>query len=99
MDQKRYWYCAIEIKGINRDFSYISDLGELTVGTYVRVPFGQSNTSRVGMVKSCGEYAADAALFPPDKTKHISSIASKEEYLADATGYVDNPDDFFDDVN
>ena len=99
MEQKRYWYCGVEVKGIERSYSYISDLGELSVGTYVKVPFGHSNTSRIGIVTSCGEYSAENAPYPPDQTKHITAIASKEEYLADDTGYVDNPDDFFDEVN
>ena len=99
MDAKKYWYCSIEIKGISHAYSYISDLGELTAGSYVQVPFGSSNTSRIGVVKSCGEFSGDGAPYPPEKTKHVTRLATKEEYLADAAGYVDDPDDFFDEVN
>ncbi len=75
-----YWYCGVQVKDVNRIYSYISDLGELAAGTYVEVPFGQSNTLRIGIVKTCAEYTPDSAPFPVERCKHIIRVASPEEY-------------------
>lgn len=101
MENRKFWYCGIEIKGVSRTYSYISDLGELETDSYVQVPFGGSNKARIGIVKSCGEFSETNAPYPPEQTKHITRIATKEEYLSDETGYSYNndADDFFDEVN
>ena len=76
----KYWYCGVAVKGVETVYSYISDMGELTVGAYVEVPFGAANTPRIGIVKTCGEYTAEAAPYPVKWTKHIIRVATKEEY-------------------
>lgn len=76
----KYWYCGVSVKGVKTIYSYISDTGELPCGTYVVVPFGSQNTLRIGVVKSCGEYTADSAPYPVERTKHIVREATVEEY-------------------
>ena len=98
MENNRYWYCTVQIKGIDKAYSYISDTGELEENSYAMVPLGSSNTLRVGIVKSCKQYSEEDAPYPPQKTKHILRSATKEEYLADAAGANDNFDPF-DEVN
>lgn len=95
----KYWYCGVEVKGIHRAYSYISDEGEISVGSYVQVPFGAGNVQRIGLVQSCGEFSEENAPYPPLKTKHIARIASKEEYLADLPDNDDYEYDEFYDVN
>lgn len=76
----KYWYCGVSVKGINTIYSYISDMGEVQVDSYVMVPFGGYNTLRFGIIKSCAEYAAEDAPYPVEKTKHIVREATAEEY-------------------
>ena len=65
MEIKKYWYCNVSLKGISRNYSYISDIGEISVGSYVEVPFGSNNISRIGIVQAGGEYSFENAPYPP----------------------------------
>lgn len=80
MYMDRFWYCSVRVKGTRALYSYISDSGKIDVGSYVVVPFGKQNVLRLGEVKTCAEYSADSAPFPPEKTKHIVRIATAKEY-------------------
>ena len=75
-----FWYCEVKVKGIDTSYAYISDCGELAVGSYVEVPFGTQNMLRIGRVESCGAYTEELAPYPVEKTKHIVRIVTKEEY-------------------
>ncbi len=75
-----YWYCGILVKGMKTIYSYISDIGEIPLDSYVVVPFGNQNTLRIGIVKSCAEYTAENAPYPIERTKHIIREATVEEY-------------------
>lgn len=76
----QYWYCGISVKGTKTIYSYISDSGEIPLDSYVVVPFGNQNALRIGIVKSCAEYAAENAPYPVERTKHIIRGATAEEY-------------------
>lgn len=76
----KYWYCHIAVKGIDTVYSYISDIGEIQLNSYVVVPFGNHNTLRIGIVKSCAEYTEEDAPYPINRTKHIIRKATAEEY-------------------
>ncbi|WP_077533662.1 tetratricopeptide repeat protein [Massiliimalia massiliensis] len=76
----RYWYCGIQVKGMETVYSYISDTGEIKSGSYVMVPFGNQNALRIGIVKFCSEYTAEEAPYPVEWTKHIVREATAEEY-------------------
>lgn len=75
-----YWYCGVAVKGLETAYSYISDAGELEIGSYVMVPFGNHNALRIGLVKSCGEYTEADAPYPVAHTKHIVREATAHEY-------------------
>ena len=77
---EKYWYCGVVINGCRTVYSYISDMGEIPVSSFVEVPFGSENTLRIGSVQSCAEYTADTAPYPVEKTKHITRLATAEEY-------------------
>ena len=94
MEAKKYWYCNVSVKGISRSYSYISDIGEISVSSYVEVPFGSNNISRIGIVQACGEYSFENAPYPPAQTKHIIRIASIEDYLQDSPHDSDEDDPF-----
>lgn len=76
----KYWYCGVAVKGIETVYSYISDAGWLPAGAYVEVPFGAGNMPRYGVVKSCGEYTAEDAPYPVERTKRIIQVVPKEVY-------------------
>ncbi len=78
----KYWYCAVAVKGVDRTYSYISDLGAIEPGSYVEVPFGAEDPLYIGRVERCGEFCAEDAPYPVEKTKHIRRLATLEEYEA-----------------
>lgn len=65
------------MKGVYTDYSYISDSGELTAGTYVEVPFGKQNSIQVGKVVWCGEFDEESVPYPVEKTKRINRVSRK----------------------
>lgn len=79
---EKYWYCGVVVKGSRTVYSYISDMGEIPVSSFVEVPFGSENTLRIGSVEFCAEYTAADAPYPVKKTKHIVRLATEEEYEA-----------------
>ena len=86
-DATIYLYCQVVVKGLDRPYSYICDYGYIDEGCYVEVPFGSRNKLRIGIVESCGAYIEENAPYPVRQTKHITRIATKEEY--DAQGDLD----------
>lgn len=95
-----YWYCSVKVKEANRAYSYISDMGELEIGSFVEVPFGSENTLKIGIVETCGEYDEENAPFPVDRTQHISRLTTAEEYEDNlpVSSYRDDDDDDWDNV-
>lgn len=95
-----YWYCGVIVKGIDSVYFYISDSGELSVGTYVEVPFGEENSPVIGYVRTVEEYTEEKAPYPVEKTKHITRIVSVEDYenAESLSAYYDDEDEF-DDVD
>lgn len=100
-----YWYCGVKVKGIGTVYSYISDDGEIPVGNYVMVPFGQKNLPVIGCVETGGEYTEANAPYPVEKTKHIIRIATAQEYEDQASIplyydlYYDDDADEFDEID
>ena len=92
-----YWYCGVRVRGIDTVYSYISDDGEIPVGSYVEVPFGKENSPAVGYVVTSGEYTEENAPYPVEKTKHITRTATCEEYMEQksvSSSYEFDEDDF-----
>ena len=77
---KTYWYCGIKVKGLKKDYWYISDMGALQIGTYAEVPFGSGDHLKIGIVTSCAEFTEDTVPYPLSSTKHIRRVAAEEEY-------------------
>lgn len=91
-----YWYCGVKVKGIATVYSYISDDGEIPIGSYVEVPFGQHNTLVIGRVETSGEYTEENAPYPVEKTKHIIRMSTMQEYEGQTSvpSYYDEEDEF-----
>lgn len=79
-----YRYALVRVKGFSQGYSYISDDPALTEGSYVLVPFGDSNQEQAGVVLHICECTADNAPFPVERTKHIIRRISRREYAAAA---------------
>lgn len=92
-----YWYCGVKVKGIETIYSYISDDGEIAVGSYVEVPFGKKNTPVIGCVMTGGEYSEEYAPYPVEKTKHIIRMATAQEY--EKQTFTSSYDDEFDEID
>lgn len=82
-----YWYCGVRIPGVDAVYSYISDDGEWPVGSFVEVPFGSADRLLIGQIVTAGRYTRENAPYPVERTKHITRIATAEEYEAQG----DNP--------
>ena len=94
-----YWYCGVTVKGIDSVYSYISDNGEIPVGTYVEVPFGKENSPTIGYVKTVGEYPENKTPYPVEKTKRITRIVTVEDYEDAESLLSDYNKDEFDDID
>lgn len=68
---ERYWFCGVALNQMSSEYSYISDIGRIDIGTQVVVPFGSGNAPKVGFVKTCRFLSAQEAPWPVAKTKHI----------------------------
>lgn len=79
-----FWYCGIEFEDLQTVYSYISDLGEIPIGTYVEVPLGYKNTIRIGIVRYCGLFSEQDVPYPIEKTKHILRIVPFDEHKEQA---------------
>ena len=77
--EKKFFYCSIDIKGVNFPLFYISDQGSIDRGTVVVVPYGRENEPRIGTVRVCSAFAGNAVPHPVDQTKHIIRIASNAD--------------------
>ena len=81
-EYKKYRYCAVRPKNIDRTYFYISDM-EIPENSYVIVPFGYANRLRKGIVESVNFYTEENAPFPVSGTKKIIRMITETEYFAD----------------
>ena len=58
---ERYWFCGVALNQMSSEYSYISDIGRIDIGTQVVVPFGSGNAPKVGFVKTCRFLSAQEA--------------------------------------
>ena len=96
-DKEVFWYCSVAVKGSDQLYAYISDDGYIKEGSYVEMPFGRGDTPRIGIVESCGMFPEESAPFPVSRTKHITRIATEEEYDAEVLPDPYDMDDYDDD--
>lgn len=74
--EKSYFYCSVQVKGVNYPLFYISDQGKIEKGTAVVIPYGRENKLKIGKVQVCGHFKEHAVPRPVEQTKHIVRIAS-----------------------
>jgi|GEM_PF-1251821 len=79
-DTVKYCYCTVEPKGMDTNYFYISDFGQLQVGDFVEIPFGKKNVIMKGTIMSSDYFDSDDVPFPVEKTKHIIRAISLDEY-------------------
>lgn len=78
---EKYLYCSVRFKGIHRTYSYICDTPDVIKGSFVEVPFGRVNLTRMGEVVCVSEHTWEDAPYPPELTKHVIRVVSAEEYV------------------
>lgn len=64
-------YCEVAFDDSGRTYYYRTKDQKLKVGDTVYVPFGNSVSKRIGVIKSREDYIADDVPFPLEKTKFI----------------------------
>ncbi len=76
---KTYWYCGVVFKDDSYPYAYISDMGYIDEGSFVKVPFGTNNELRIGTVDTCSPFMEKDVPYPVEKTKHIVRIVEWED--------------------
>lgn len=70
-ENTEYIYCEIEIEGISRKYSYITDDESICEGDKVIVPFGSGNIEAMGFVANIIRCTGKNAPYPPSITKKV----------------------------
>ena len=79
---EKYRYCFVRPKNIQKSYLYIAD-EDISVNSYVLVPFGYENRLHKGVVESVELCTEETAPFPVNKTKRILRTITAAEYDAD----------------
>ena len=77
-----YRYCSVRPKNIDNAYFYIAD-EEISVDSYVLVPFGYENRLHKGVVESVELCTEETAPFPVSRTKRILRTITEAEFDAD----------------
>lgn len=64
-------YCSVRIGTTDRTLFYIDPTGNLKAGDYVKVPYGQRNSVRNGIIDSVNKFTKAKVPFPVSRTKCI----------------------------
>jgi len=80
--RKIYHFCGVRFEGGSQIYSYLTGNISVRPGDTVRVPVGSSGETSVARVVSIGDYTAEAAPYPVEKTKQILSLVVSDEAKA-----------------
>lgn len=78
-DQDIIWICGISFEGISGTFSYISNIGQIDLGKEVIVTAGETDITRIGIVKTCISTHKGDTLYSLNRNKRIIRLAAKED--------------------
>ena len=70
-DDTEYVYCKVYVPGSSRDYAYLAGELPLSVGDWVKVPFGMENIVKRGKVTSVTRCTRRTAPWPPEQTKTV----------------------------
>ena len=70
-ENTEYIYCEVEIEGVLRKYSYITDDESIKEGDKVVVPLGSGNTEVSGLVTNIIRCVGKNAPYPPSMTKRV----------------------------
>lgn len=74
-----YHFCGVTFRESPQRYSYLADGMDLSVGDYVFVPTGPENIPTFARVASIGDYTAENAPYPIEKTKAVLYKAAAYE--------------------
>lgn len=66
-----YIYCEVEVEGVSRNYSYITDDENICEGDRVVVPLGSGNIEVSGVVTNIIRCIGKDAPYPPSRTKKV----------------------------
>lgn len=74
-----YRYYGVVFPGYNRSYAYLGNGVNYSVGDFVLVPTGSDNSPNVAKIVSVGDYTAEVAPYPINKTKTVLRRATTKE--------------------
>lgn len=75
-------YLLVRFSASGKSYAYRTDDRTISAGAQVMVPVGDDNAPVLALVISAGDYAAEVAPYPPEKTKTILRRATAEDLSA-----------------
>ena len=78
-DKRSYIYCMVRFSNAKLEFSYLTDDESMQAGDFVKVPFGNRNIERTGLVMHVLKCTEEDAPYPPEKTKYVLGKTEKPE--------------------
>lgn len=85
--EPEYIYCSVAFSHDDlQTWYYITDDESITLGDYVKVPWGRQNKIRIGIIKDVEIFRESGVPFELAKTKKIFGIASREEFEEETRG-------------
>ena len=78
-EKRSYIYCMVRFSNAKLEFSYLTDDESIQAGDFVKVPFGNRNIERTGLVMRVLKCTEEDAPYPPEKTKYILRKTEKPE--------------------
>jgi len=70
-NEEKISYCSVRMGPEDKTLYYIDPTGKLKAGDYVKVPYGQRNSIRNGIIDSAGSFTKAKIPFPVSRTKCI----------------------------
>lgn len=80
MEKRLYRYIKVVYDPMSSfEYSYLDKERIAAVDDYVWVPVGRFNEEKIAHVVSVGDYAAEDAPFPVERTKAVIRLATQKE--------------------
>ena len=85
--ESEYIYCSVAFShDVLQTWYYITEDETLTLGDYVKVPWGRQNKIRIGIIKDIEIFSESEVPFELAKTKKILGISSRDEFEEETRG-------------
>ena len=79
VEKREYTYCMVRFSNSQFELSYRTDDESIQAGDFVKVPFGNRNIERTGLVMRVLKCTEEDTPYPPKKTKYVLGKTEKPE--------------------